>query len=63
MRSMNSSKFLEAVAQLLECFEREEDQYLIQVYSEQHLGYEWMPVTEEVIELLCLIEGTIHGEE
>lgn len=41
--------------QVLEQFEREGDQYLIQVYTEGDLGYSWVPVTEEMIELLYLL--------
>lgn len=36
--------------------------YLIMVYSELLGTYEWMPVTEEMVEILNLLEAQIHGE-
>lgn len=45
----------ELSTQILEQFEREGSEYLIQVYTEGELGYSWAPVTEEMVELLCLL--------
>jgi hypothetical protein len=62
--SLDSDKELRALTEdLLGELERDnEGNYLVMVYSPAIGTYEWMPVNEEMVELLTLIEANLHGE-
>ena len=60
----NKDKLWELSNQVLNQFEREGSDYLIQVYVEGDLGYSWAPVTEEMVELLYLLADELSvGED
>lgn len=40
-----------------------EGNYLIQVYVPEYGTYEWFPVTEEMAELLTLLEAELNGSK
>lgn len=52
----------EMVRQVLNEFERDGDDYLVQVYSDVYSGYEWLPVSEDLAELLVLLEDYLHRD-
>ena len=47
-------------SQILDLLERDGSDYLIQVYSPSDGGYEWLPVTEEMVELLILLTEALE---
>lgn len=56
--------FQSLIEDVMGYMERDEyGNYFVNVYDKNLGMYEWMPVTEEMAEILALLEDHLHGED